>query len=1033
MTEHGPHPCSRCGAPLEKTALGAQCARCSLEWALEGGEAEPEPGLRTFGAYTLVHELGRGGMGVVWKAWDPRLRRHVALKVLLSGAFASPDFTRRFRDEASLAARVHHPGLVAIHEAGEVDGQAFYTMELVDGRSLAEVVRDRPLTAETAAQWLKAVAEAVAAAHADGVLHRDLKPSNILVGADGRPKVADFGLAKALGGAADLTRTADTAGSPPYMAPEQVEARTGGAPAEAADVYALGAVLYHALTGRPPFQGETVAQILTQVVSAAPVPPRRLLPGLPRDLETICLKCLEKEPTRRHGSAAELAADLGRFLAGEPVKARPLGPAGRLGRWARRKPALAATAAALVATWLGGTFTVLHQARQNARTAAHLADERYALNVAGAARAFLGGDSGAAPGDIAETRRLLAEADPDRRGFEWRWLWHESRPRHSRVLGDHGGYVQALAASSDGQFVASSGFNDETKLWPLHGAAPGRLLSPVFTEALAFTPGNDRLLLFAPGRERAERTLRRLPLAGGPAVESPLAARQAVLSADGRYLATLDVTGIFFAQRADGRLRVWLAASDVAWWDEVPFPASRAAFSPDGTLLAAANVRGEVTLWHVPTRSARARWQLPAPHAGRVFALAFAPGAETLAAGTHGAAFLLDVARTDTPPVPLPHTPGHDVLGLAFSPDGHSLATACTDHAVRLWTELGSPRPTAAVLRGHGDEVWCAVWPAGAPSFVTGGKDGRLLVWTPGEGPDRPEVPATSWQRPLFSPDGAHLVAGGPSAFRLHPLPPAGDASPLPGASEPLGHTADGRLVRWCREPAALESAGPSPADAPERVPLPDLGKVTHPVQLCLLDGGTKLSALNDDSRWQLFDTRSGKLLRSTPLPAETAHTWRDTRHSPDGRWIACGGSAPPYDVWLVATATGAVTRLAGHHDEVNGLDFSPDGRLLASASTDHEVRVWDVSTLTCLTVLAGHRRTSNGVAFSPDGRTLATVGALQSVKFWHTTTWHELATVDMPEAGSHLAFAPDGRWLAVQLETGSQATHLRLLHAPSP
>jgi tetratricopeptide (TPR) repeat protein/tRNA A-37 threonylcarbamoyl transferase component Bud32 len=297
--------------------------------------------------YEIVGELGRGGMGVVYKARQLRLNRVVALKMVLAGNHASAEAAIRFMGEAEAVARLHHPNVVQVHAFGDHEGRPYLEMEYVPGGSLADRVDGTPWPAYEAARLVETLAWAIHTVHRLGIVHRDLKPANILLTPDGTPKVADFGLAKWLDVESGLTRTDHVLGTPSYMAPEQ----TGGGSASigpTADVYALGAILYELLTGRPPFRAATALETLEQVKSVEPVAPARLRPDLSRDLETVCLKCLQKEPARRYPSAAELAEDLRRFGVGEPIKARPVGVVERAWRWCQREPALAALVAALI-------------------------------------------------------------------------------------------------------------------------------------------------------------------------------------------------------------------------------------------------------------------------------------------------------------------------------------------------------------------------------------------------------------------------------------------------------------------------------------------------------------------------------------------------------------------------------------------------------------------------------------------------------------------------------------------------------------
>jgi hypothetical protein len=362
----------------------AQAVDAPVEPANDEPPASPRPILpaadfsaRRFGDYELLEEIARGGMGVVFKARQVSLNRWVAVKMILAGEFATSPFVQRFRTEAAAAAVLHHPNIVAIHEVGVHAGQHYFSMDFVDGPSLAALVGHQPLPARRAAQYLKTIAEAIHYAHEQGILHRDLKPSNVLIDANDQPRITDFGLAKRLPGKSeitnqksemDLTVTGQVLGSPNFMPPEQATAKHGKV-GRYSDVYALGGILYHLLTARPPFQADSLEVIVSQVLTAEPVSPRLLDPTVPRDLETICLKCLEKEPARRYASAQLLADELGRFLHGEPILARPASQPGRAWRWCRRQPVRAGLIAALILVFTLGLTGVLWQWQRAERIA----------------------------------------------------------------------------------------------------------------------------------------------------------------------------------------------------------------------------------------------------------------------------------------------------------------------------------------------------------------------------------------------------------------------------------------------------------------------------------------------------------------------------------------------------------------------------------------------------------------------------------------------------------------------------------------
>jgi hypothetical protein len=323
--------CPHCGAEIDAATIGrtALLGGESSQRVAESSRARPAtpPVPKEFGRYRIEEHIARGGMGVVYRAFDPKLNRSVALKILIGAEHSSAEEIQRFFREAESAARLQHPNIVPIHELDVHEGRHYYTMEYIEGRPLDVLIREKALQVRPAMQLMEKVARAVAYAHSRGVIHRDLKPANILVDASGEPRVTDFGLAKILsaegqGGSEErLTRTGAAMGTPQYMAPEQAAGRSKEVDARA-DVYALGCILYEMLTGAPPFTGTTAMETLQQHVSKMPEPPGRRGARVAADAETICLKCLEKEPGRRYASAGELADDIARFLDGEPITAR---------------------------------------------------------------------------------------------------------------------------------------------------------------------------------------------------------------------------------------------------------------------------------------------------------------------------------------------------------------------------------------------------------------------------------------------------------------------------------------------------------------------------------------------------------------------------------------------------------------------------------------------------------------------------------------------------------------------------------------
>lgn len=307
------------------------------------------------GGYEILESIGKGGMGVVYRARQVNLRRIVALKMIKPGEFDDPAYIKRFQAEASAAAQLDHPGIVQVYDVGEDAGRHYFSMAYVDGPNLAQLVAERPLTNRKAAVITKAITEAIAVAHAHGLIHRDLKPANVLMEVNGQPKITDFGLAKSIKTESDLTATGQILGTPSYMPPEQATGSISDV-AEPADIYSIGAILYCLLTGNPPFQSANPFDTLKQVQEQEPVPPRQLNPQISPDLETICLKCLEKDPAHRYLSAYELGQDLSRYINGEPIVARPVGLSGRTWRWCKRQPVVASLLGTVAFTVMLGSI-----------------------------------------------------------------------------------------------------------------------------------------------------------------------------------------------------------------------------------------------------------------------------------------------------------------------------------------------------------------------------------------------------------------------------------------------------------------------------------------------------------------------------------------------------------------------------------------------------------------------------------------------------------------------------------------------------
>jgi hypothetical protein len=386
--------CPQCGKPVPGDSPQGLCPACLLGVVL-GGESDvfsaatvppdsvaraasaPEAGTRVryIGDYELLEEIARGGMGVVWKARQTSLKRDVAVKMIRNGALAGPEEVARFLREAEAAANLQHPNIVAIHEVGEHGGQHYFSMDYVAGRDLESLLKNGPLSPQRAARYVNIIALAVHFAHQRGTLHRDLKPQNVLIDSADQPRITDFGLAKFMKADSGMTQSGAVMGTPSYMPPEQAAGRHGDV-GPASDVYSLGAILYELVTGRPPFRASSAMSTLLEVLETEPTAPRRLKADIPPDLETICLKCLEKSPSARYPSAQALAEELDRFLKSEPIQARPASALRKMVSWARRHPGVLAAVTSLVVIALA--IGVFYLVEENAFLRARLLDSTLA-------------------------------------------------------------------------------------------------------------------------------------------------------------------------------------------------------------------------------------------------------------------------------------------------------------------------------------------------------------------------------------------------------------------------------------------------------------------------------------------------------------------------------------------------------------------------------------------------------------------------------------------------------------------------------
>ena len=1019
--------CPECGALIPPDAPAGFCPQCEMRGAIELGQVAAENGgdvstdllpsslgkIRYFGDYELLEEIARGGMGVVYKARQMSLNRLVAVKMILPGRLASPEMVRRFRSEAEAAAKLDHPSIIPIYEIGEHEGQHYFSMKLIEGPSLAQWIVDHMVAPpefkkpkdksairhhhETAANLLAKVAQAVHYAHQRGVLHRDLKPENIILDPEGEPYITDFGLAKLLDQEAGQTLSTIMVGTPSYMPPEQAAGRRAEV-GPCSDVYALGAILYHLLTGRPPFAAETLSLTLARLQHNEAVAPRTLNRSIPRDLETICLKCLEKKPNRRYGSAQELTEDLGRFLRNEPICARPVGPVETGWRWCRRFPAVASLAAGVGLLLVTIAVVSVMSALSIVAKETEIRRRLIQLNVANGVRLLEEGDVRGSLLWFTESLRL-AEGNPAlERIHRFRVSATMRRCPGLVQLYAHIGPVRFAEFSNDGQRVVTTCDDHTARVWSAATGAP--VIPPLPHQhpviRASFSRDDRRVLTLAgDGREGEAHiwdttTGKHLHTL----VQNSEQVSTAAFSPDSSQVVSAGVT------RRNGYARVWDAGTGEPLMPALTlaFHPTHTAFSCDGHWLVIAGSTpdsdsrmssGKAIIWNPGNSVSSAILQIGRGHV--VFA-GFSPDGSRLLTVTSQEAQLWDAPTGERlgSPITFRDCP---FTAAAFSPDGLRFATAHVEtdgggSAALIW-DLAPPRAHGPPLRHTSRIHHLAFSPDGLQIQTADGTGsaGEVAIWdVASKQPVAQLSHSAAVVQVSFSPEGGRIVTA----------------------------SLDGTAMIWEVEPTE---------PYPVRLPHPkevDLAAFTP--------DGTRVITLNSNcNEARIWDAESGRCL--TP-PIQLRGNGDQPKAVPlaisqDSRRMV---TVEVNNTALVRDATtGApVSPAINPGGDLAAVVFSPDRRtVLTDCNTQGscQLRLWEATTSKPKgpPIICTNRLLTP--VFTPDGRKLLVAqwipkganGEQFHLRFLNTTAGHAAPPAIHLDAKPDLvAFSPDGRQIMV-------------------
>jgi WD40 repeat protein len=1009
--------------------------------------------------YQILQEIGRGGAGVVFRAQQLSLNRPVAVKLLLNSRMLADGDVQRFRKEAQTIAQLRHRNIVSVHEVGEENGQPWFSMELIEGKSLADVARQNPLPPLRAARLVRQVARAVEHAHQRGIFHRDLKPSNVVVDPDDEPHVTDFGLALQISADAQETLKSGGAGTPSYMAPEQVNSKSSPISA-ATDVWGIGAILYQALTGRPPFIGNSKMAVMEQILTSEPICPRLLNPSVPKDLETICLKCLRKPVALRYQSAREVAEELDSFEAGLPIRARPISLPAKAIRLARRQP-LAATLICVLVLALIGWALASDKARRTALSSAELSkaaarEKQRLLTHQLLGRGF---EALSQRDEVRALPWLVAAWKSETEGVS-----HASDEAYQMRVGaalasmptlaalwKFSGEAKSASLSPAGDLACAGGEDGTVFVWSTktcHLVSSWTEAAPIIR--LAFL--SDTTVLVACGLDLysnqpgLESTMTLRNFATGERLRSwklEGKVRSFEISSDGRYVAVatspgmVEVWDLTTAQRASPVMKHSLEArkaiftpesrrliscsfdETVRVWDWRRGQQENllrhtgyvrdVRLSPDGATLATASDDGSARLWNWTTGAPVGQ---PLKHDSRVYNVVFSPDGQTVATASSDSTVRLWNARTGEPKsAPLVHL--HRVTRLAFSPDGRYLLTSTSEGLLTVWDSVTVEKRWSITQTELPTEI---SWLRDSNGFISTDSSGLARQWM---------LPtATRWRQEFQLPDSPNFLVQSPARNQTLVGLDGGlallwdwDKRPEPLKLEHRGDVLGGDFFRNGRYCWTYTRNGPVRFWDTESANQPWTIEAPGPIRCADVSPNGEDVAIGEENG----ECRLQKLASKSPpqvlhFPGRVEHI----RYSQDGRRLAGAWYEPnPQEprrgqftirVWEVPSMTslGIAVTFPGRATIVT---FSPDGKLLATSTT---VGTSHVVAVERGRVLASFDQPGEvkSVDFGQDGKTLLTAGGQGVVRLWATESGQLLTSAFSQNGVARAAFSRDKAWI---------------------